>query len=76
MILPAAYRYQGELASIARQSEGDRQEPAPGTLDTVTELVGQFEDKIGKLEASIDHHGDSDMLAEAKHFERRRCCRP
>ncbi len=68
-LLPAAYRYQGVLASIAANLKSLGKNPHLGTLDTLTELVAQFEDKIGKLEASMDHHGDSDKLAEAKHFE-------
>ena len=35
----------------------------------MTELAGDLEDKIAKLEASMAHHGASDMMAEAKHFD-------
>jgi glutamine synthetase len=68
-LLPAAYRYQGVLASIAASLKAIGKNPHLGTLDTLTDLVAQFEDKIGKLEAASDHAGAGDHLAEAKHFE-------
>ena len=70
MILPAAYRYQGELASTAAALKAATGAAVHmGTLDTVTKLVGDLEKNIGALEAAASHHGGGDLLAEAKHFE-------
>ena len=69
MILPAVYRYQGELASTAAALKAAGKSPHMGTLDTVTDLVADLEKKIGLLEGSMGHHGNGDLLAEAKHFQ-------
>ena len=70
MLLPAGYRYQGELAGIAASVKAATgSAPHMGTLDTVTKLVGEMEGKIGELESAIDHHGGGDLLTEAKHFQ-------
>jgi glutamine synthetase len=69
MILPAVYRYQGELANTVAALKAAGKSPHSGSLDTVTELCGQLEDKIAKLETSLAHHGAHDLLAEAKHFD-------
>jgi len=70
MILPAAYRYQGELARTAaalKEALGGGADLA--TLKSVTQLVGELEKAIGGLEAALDKHGHGDLLAEAKHFQ-------
>jgi glutamine synthetase len=70
MILPAAYRYQGELADIAnalKSANGGKVHI--GTLETVSMLVGELEKEIAGLEKAIDHHGAGDLLAEARHFQ-------
>ena len=69
MILPAAYRYQGELASTAaslKTALGGNVDMA--MLKTVTELVGDLEKSIAGLEGAIGHHAGGDLAAEAKHF--------
>jgi glutamine synthetase len=70
MILPAAYRYQGELAATASALKtalgGNVQ---TGTLQTVTQLVTDLEKNITGLEAATSHHGGGDLLAEARHFQ-------
>ena len=43
MILPAAYRYQGELVDIATKLKTLGQSPHLGTLDKLTRLVGELE---------------------------------
>jgi glutamine synthetase len=69
MILPAAYRYQGELAATASAIKNvSGKAPHMGTLDALTTLVAQLEEKTGKLEEAIGHKGAKDILAEAKHF--------
>jgi glutamine synthetase len=70
MILPAAYRYQGELATTAaalKTALGGNVDMA--TLKNVTQLVGELEKNISSLEAASSHHGNGDLLAEAKHFQ-------
>ncbi|HBB75398.1 MAG TPA: glutamine synthetase type III [Planctomycetaceae bacterium] len=68
MILPAAYRYQGELVDTAAKMQGLGQKPHMGTLDKLTKLVGSLEQRIDALEATLDHHGDGDLRREAGHF--------
>jgi glutamine synthetase len=70
MILPAAYRYQGELAATAaslKTALGGNVDMS--TLKTVTQLVADLEKSIGGLETAMSHHGSGDLLAEAKHFQ-------
>jgi len=70
MILPAAYRYQGELASIANSVKAATEGKADiSMLKTVTGLVADLEKTIVELEKVIDHHGAGDIAAEAKHFQ-------
>jgi glutamine synthetase len=68
MILPAAYRYQGELASTAASLKAALGNADLTMLKTVTELVGELEKSIAGLEAAMGHHGGGDLAAEAKHF--------
>ena len=70
MILPAAYRYQGELATTAaalKAALGGNVDM--GTLKTVTQLVTELEKTTSSLEGAINHHGGGDLMAEAKHFQ-------
>jgi glutamine synthetase len=69
MILPAAYRYQGELASTASALKNIGKTPHLGTLDALTQLTGELEKNIDALESAMNHHGGGDLLAEAKHFQ-------
>ncbi len=67
-ILPAAYRYQGELAQIAANLKAIGKNPHLGTLEALTELVADMEDKIKGLEKAIDHQAEGDSIHHAKHF--------
>lgn len=67
-LLPAAYRYQGELASIAANLKTCGKNPHLGTLDNLTTLVAKFEESINALEHVANHKGAHDLTAEAKHF--------
>ncbi len=70
MILPAAYRYQGELAATAASLKAVLGGDADvGTLKSVTELVAELEKSIASLEAAMGHNGVADVTAEAKHFQ-------
>jgi glutamine synthetase len=67
VILPAALRYQTELAqnvaSLAAVGiEGDR-----STLDEVSEAIKALRAGIADLRIKIAHDGGDDILAEAKH---------
>ncbi len=68
MILPAAFRYERELAEIAASLKAVGKDPHLDTLDILTGLVSKFEAEIKKLEKAIDHQATGDLLAHAKHF--------
>ncbi len=68
MILPAAFRYQGELASTAASLKAALGNADMTMLKTVTDLVGELEKSIASLESAIGHHSGGDLAAEAKHF--------
>jgi glutamine synthetase len=68
IILPAALRYQGQLAEIVTNVKS-----AGGTADTslftqVSGEIGKLQAALGALEAATGHHGGDGVLAEAKHF--------
>lgn len=67
MILPAGYRYQGELVDTASKLKNLGQTVHMGTLDKLTKLVGTFEQRIETLEKALAH-GGHDLHAEVKHF--------
>jgi len=67
MILPAGYRYQGELVDTASKLKSLGQTVHMGTLDKLTGLVGAFEQRIETLEKTLAH-GGHDLRAEVKHF--------
>ena len=69
MILPAAYRYQGELAATAASFKTLGRTVHMGTLDKVTDLVGKLENDLAALEKAVHHQGGGDLTAEAKHFQ-------
>ena len=68
MILPAGYRYQGELVDTASKLKSLGQTVHMGTLDKLTKLVGEFEGRIELLEKTLAHHGAADLRAEVQHF--------
>ena len=68
MILPAAYRYQGELASTAAALKSCGKSPHLGTLDQITDLIASLENAVAKLDDVVEHKAAGDLLAHAKHF--------
>ena len=67
MILPAAYRYQGELVAIATGLQGLGKPPHLGTLEQLMTLVGELESRIEGLAAAADQT-TADLRAEVQHL--------
>ncbi len=68
MILPACYRYQGQLASTAAAIK-----TATGSADTtqlsrIGELVAKLEAGIAALNSAINHEAHGGLVDHAKHF--------
>ncbi len=72
-ILPAAYRYQGELAQTAAAMKACGRNPDTSSLDRMSELTGQLEGAIKQLGDAIEHHAPGDVLAHAKHYRDEVC---
>ena len=70
MILPAAVRYQGELAATCANLKAAGYPAHSGTLEKVTALVQSLHAAIACLEKTIEHHGGDALLDEARHY----CC--
>jgi len=68
LILPAALRYQTELANNAASVKAAGLTPDITVLKEVTELIGKLQAGLSGLEAATSHHGAENALAEAKHF--------
>jgi glutamine synthetase len=68
LILPAGYRYQGELVDTASKLKTLGAPVHMGTLEKLTGLVGEFEKRIEGLEKALGHHGAADLRSEVKHF--------
>lgn len=72
-ILPAAYRYQGELAQTAAAMKSCGRTPDTSSLDRMSELTGQLEGAIKTLADAIEHHAAGDVSAHAKHYRDEVC---
>ena len=70
MIMPAAIRYQGELAHVAASVKAAGLSPDTELLEKVSSLIKSFKESIHTLEKKLDHHGDTSVLGEAKHHNR------
>ncbi len=70
MILPAALRYQGEVAAAvnAVKTAGADNAPQVEFLKSLTTTIGEFQKATAKLDHTLAHHGDGDVLAHCKHF--------
>ncbi|HVW80496.1 MAG TPA: glutamine synthetase III [Mycobacteriales bacterium] len=67
-ILPAATRYQTELATnVAALKAADVAADA-SALNEVTELIGSLRSALGALSAGLAHEGHDDLLAEAIYY--------
>jgi glutamine synthetase len=68
MIFPAAIRYQSELAVTCANLKAVGYTFDTNTLDKVTALVKSLQDSTAALEKTMEQHGASGLLAEAKHY--------
>lgn len=68
LILPAALRYQSELANNIASVKAAGLTPDVTMLKQVTDLIGKLQAGLSGLEAATNHHGAENALAEAKHF--------
>jgi glutamine synthetase len=66
MVLPAAYRYQGELATIAASMKAAGKTVDISSLDRVTDRVNELEKRIHELEEAIQHESNGDVLEHAR----------
>ncbi len=70
-ILPAAIRYQGEVATsitALKSAAGDGAVPASqkAMLADLAKTIDELHGAIGKLNTAVDHHAEGDSLAHAK----------
>jgi glutamine synthetase len=70
MILPAALKYQADVANAvnATKAAGVENSRQLELLKSLTATISGLQDAIDKLEHSLGHHGDGDLLGHAKHF--------
>ena len=63
MILPAGYRYMGELSAIASSAKFNSQ-----TVSKIAELVTDLEQGIDRLEQVVAYETCADVLKNAQHY--------
>jgi glutamine synthetase len=69
MILPAALRYQDEVARsvMAAKAAGVESGPQLELLKSLAGTIGDFQTATAKLDKALGHHADGDLLAHARH---------
>jgi glutamine synthetase len=69
MILPAALRYQAEVATAVTTTKaaGVDNHPQVDLLKSLTATIGEFQGAISALEKTLGHHAEGDALAHAKY---------
>jgi glutamine synthetase len=69
MILPAALRYQAEVAQAvtATKAAGVDSAAQADLLKSLTAAVGAFQKATADLDHALAHHADADVYAHAKH---------
>ena len=70
-ILPAAIRYQGELADTAASLKDLGRDPDTTILDRVIELADRIQSRTAELEEAIGHAPSGDLLERARHYRDR-----
>ncbi|MFO0852239.1 MAG: glutamine synthetase III [Gemmataceae bacterium] len=70
MILPAALRYQGEVAQVvtATKAAGVDNAAQVDALKDLTGVLSKFQGAIAALDKAVAHHADGDAYAHAKHM--------
>jgi glutamine synthetase len=69
-ILPAAYKFQGQLAQTiaAVKAAGATAKETRRTLDQVTKLIDACKGSVDKLHTLLEHEANGDPLKHAKYF--------
>jgi glutamine synthetase len=69
-ILPAAYRFQGQLAETvaAVKAAGTTAKETRRTLDEVTKLTDEAKVRVDKLQTLLEHEGAGEPEKHAKYF--------
>ena len=69
-ILPAAYKYQGQVAEsvAAVKAAGSVSKEGKKTLDQIVKLSDEFKQKTDKLQELLEHEGDGAVDKHAKFF--------
>lgn len=69
-ILPAAYRYQGELAQTvsAVKSAGASTKESRRALDELTQLTDECRTRAAALQKLLEHEGNGEIEKHAKFF--------
>ena len=69
-ILPAAYKYQGQVAEsvAAVKAAGSVSKEGKKTLDQLVKLTDEFKQKTDKLQELLEHEGDGAIDKHAKFF--------
>jgi glutamine synthetase len=67
MVLPAAVRYQGQLAAAAASLRAIDYPVDTSLLDAVTGPIGELMTAIAALDEALAHDGETDTLGEATH---------
>jgi glutamine synthetase len=72
-ILPAGYRFQGQLAEsvAAVKAAGATAKETRKTLDQVTKFVDEIKSRVDKLQELLEHEGNGDAVKHAKYFRDR-----
>ncbi len=70
MILPAALRYQGEVAASvnAVKAAGVENGAQMELLKSLTATITEFQKATNALDHALAHHAEGDVLAHTKHF--------
>jgi glutamine synthetase len=69
-ILPAAYRFEGELAQTvaAMKAAGAVSKETKRTLETMTKLTDEAKVHVDKLQHLLEHEANGDIVKHAKYF--------
>jgi glutamine synthetase len=69
-VLPAAYRYQGQVAESvsAVKAAGASAKEAKKTLDKIVSLTESFKTTLDKLQSLLEHEANGDAEKHAKYF--------